>query len=186
MFFVQPRTVARWQKKRFRHYWRRLSQSGTGGRPRLALELQRLIRRMWKANPTWGSPRIVDALHKLGIDVAKSRVEKSKPRGARSSSATWRTFLALHRKDLVAVDFLVVPTATFKVLFVFVVLAHDRRQIIHFNVTQHPTALWKAQQIVEAFPFDTAPGYLLRDGNAILWWKGCPVHRRFGDRVTLH
>ena len=127
---------------------------------------------MWRSNPTWGSPRIVAELHKLGIEVVKSTVEKYKLHGERLPSATWRTFLDLHLKDLVAVDFFVVPTVTFKVLFVFVVLAYDRRRIVHFNVTEHPTAQWTAQQIVEAFPFDTAPQYLLRDGDGI-----------YGDRV---
>ena len=108
----------------------------------------------------------------LGIEVAKSTVEKYKPRGERLPSATWQTFLDQHLKELVAVDFFIVPTATFKVLFVFLVLAHDRRRIIHFNVTEHPTAQWTAQQLVEAFPFDTAPRYLLRDGDGI-----------YGDRV---
>ena len=131
-----------------------------------------LIRRMWQANPTWGSPRIVAELHKLGIDVAKSTVEKHKPSGGRSPSTTWRTFLDQHLKGLAAIDFFVVPTANFKVLFVFIVLAHDRRRIVHFNVTEHPTAQWTAQQIVEAFPFDTAPQFLLRDGDGI-----------YGDRV---
>ena len=127
---------------------------------------------MWRSNPTWGSPRIVAKLHKLGIEVAKSTVESYKPHGEKLPSATWRTFLDMHLKDLVAIDFFVVPTATFEVLFVFVVLAHDRRRIVHFNVTAHPTAQWTAQQIVEAFPFDTAPQYLLRDGGGI-----------YGDRV---
>jgi putative transposase len=120
---------------------------------------------MWRANPTWGSPRIVAELHKLGIDVAKSTVEKYKPHGQRPPSTTWRTFLELHLKELVAIDFFIVPTSQFKVLFVFLVLAHDRRRIVHFNVTEHPTAQWSAQQIVEAFPFDTAARYLLRDGK---------------------
>ncbi len=167
LFFVQPRTVTLWQKKRFRDYWRRLSQNGAGGRPRIPAELRQLIRRMWQANPTWGSPRIVAELHKLGIEVAKSTVEKYKPHGERLPSVTWRTFLDQHLKELVAIDFFVVPTATFKVLFVFLVLAHDRRRIVHFNVTEHPTAQWTAQQLVEAFPFDTTPGYLLRDGDGI-------------------
>jgi len=127
---------------------------------------------MWQANPTWGSPRIVAELHKLGIEVAKSTVEKYKPLGEGLPSATWRTFLDLHLKELVAVDFFIVPTVKFKVLFVFLVLAHDRRRILHFNVTEHPTAQWTAQQLVEAFPFDTAPRYLLRDGDGI-----------YGDRV---
>jgi putative transposase len=172
LFFVKPRTVTLWQQKRFREYWRTLSQCGRPGRPKIAPELRTLIRRMWQANPIWGSPRILAELHKLGIEVAKSTVEKYKPRGDRSPSATWRTFLHLHLKELVAIDFFIVPTATFKVLFVFLVLAHDRRRIIHFNVTEHPTAQWTAQQLVEAFPFDTAPRYLLRDGDGI-----------YGDRV---
>ncbi len=167
LFFVQPRTVTLWQKKRFREYWRGLSQNGPGGRPQIAAELRQLIRRMWQANPTWGSPRIVAELHKLQIEVAKSTVEKYQPHGERLPSATWRTFLDQHLKELVAIDFFVVPTATFKVLFVFLVLAHDRRRIVHFNVTEHPTAQWTAQQLIEAFPFDTAPRYLLRDGDGI-------------------
>ena len=122
---------------------------------------------MWRANPTWGSPRIVAELQKLGIEVAKSAVEKYKPRGDRPPSATWRTFLDLHLKELVAVDFFIVLTAAFKVLFVFLVIAHDRRRILHFNVMEHLTTQWTAQQLVEAFPFDTAPRYLLRDGNGI-------------------
>ena len=121
LFFVQPRTVTLWQKKRFRDYWRALSQGGRPGRPKIAPELRNLIRRMWQANPTWGSPRIVAELHKLGIEVAKSTVEKYKPRGERSPSATWRAFLDLHLKEFVAIDFFIVPTATFKVLFVFLV-----------------------------------------------------------------
>ncbi len=112
---------------------------------------------MWQANPTWGSPRIVAELHKLGIDVAKSTVEKYKSRGGRSPSTTWRTFLDQHVMGLVAIDFFVVPTATFKVLFVFLVLPHNRRQIVYFNVTEHPTARWTAQQIVEAFPCRLGP-----------------------------
>ncbi len=157
LFFVQPRTVTLWQQKRFRDYWRVLSRDGHPGRPKIAPEHPGLIRRMWQANPTWGSPRIVAELHKLGIDVAKSTVEKYKPSGGRSPSATWRTFLDQHLKELVAIDFFIVPTATFKVLFVFLVLAHDRRQIVHFNVTEHPTAQWTAQQIVEAFPCPYGP-----------------------------
>jgi putative transposase len=167
LFFVQPRTVVLWQKKRFRDYWRGLCQTGRPGRPRIALELRQLIRRMWQANPTWGSPRIVAELRKLGIEVAKSTVEKYKPHGERSPSATWCTFLEQHLKELVAIDFFVVPTVQFKVLFVFLVLAHHRRRIVHFNVTENPTAQWTAQQVGEAFPFDSAPRYSLRDGYRI-------------------
>ncbi len=90
-------------------------------------------------------------------------------------SATWRTFLELHVKELTSIDFFIVPTVRFKVLFVFIVLSHDRRRIVHFNVTEHPTAQWTAQQLVEAFPFDPAPRFLLRDGDAIY---GAAVKRR--------
>lgn len=165
--FVQPRTVIAWQHKRFREHWRRLSQRGTPGRPALAKEIRDLIRQMWQANPTWGSPRMVGELRKLGIEVAKSTVEKYRPRPKKPLSPTWKTFLKNHVQDLVAMDFLVVPTVTFRVLFVLVILAHDRRRIVHFNVTEHPTAQWTAQQVVEAFPWDEAPRYLLRDRDRI-------------------
>jgi len=166
LYFVQPRTVLEWQKKRFRDYWRDLSRSGKPGRPRISPELRALIRRMWFANPTWGSPRIVLELKKLGIDVAKSTVEQYQPREDRPPSAGWKTFLKLHAHEFASMDFFVVPTAQLKVLFVLVILSHERRRVLHFNVTEHPTAEWTAQQLVEAFPFDTAPRYLLRDGDA--------------------
>ena len=167
LYFVQPRTVTTWQKKRFRDYWRALSQTAKPDRPRISRDLRKLIGRMWEANPTWGSPKIVAELAKLGIDVAKSTVERYRPKRAGPPSPRWRTFLDQHVRDLVSIDFFVVSTATFRVLFVFIVLAHDRRRIIHFNVTEHPTARWTAQQIIEAFPFDIAPRYLIRDGDGI-------------------
>ncbi len=165
--FVQPRTVIAWQHRRFREHWRRLSQWGSPGRPALAKEVRALIRAMWQANPTWGSPRIVGELRKLGIEVAKSTVEKYRTRPKQPPSSMWKTFLKNHMQELVALDFFVVPTATFRVLFVLVILAHDRRRIVHFNVTEHPTAQWTAQQVVEAFPWDEAPRYLLRDRDRI-------------------
>ena len=164
---VQPRTVLAWQKKRFRDYWRCLSQSSKPGRPTISKEVIDLIRDMWRSNPTWGSPRIVGELRKLGITVAKSIVEKYRPRIRKPPSPTWRAFLANHVKDIVACDFFIVPTVQCRVLFVFIILAHERRRIIHFNITEHPTAQWTAQQIVEAFPWDTTPRYLLRDRDSI-------------------
>jgi len=116
---------------------------------------------MCEANPTWGSPRIQGELRKLGICVAKSTVENYMPARRNPPSPTWRTFPENHVKDIVAIDFFSVPTVDFRVLFVLVVLAHHRRRVIHFNVTEHPTAQWTAQQIVEAFPWDDAPRYLL-------------------------
>ena len=176
--FVQPRTVIAWQKKRFRDYWRRLSQTGKPGRPAISKEVHELIQDMWRSNPTWGSPRIVGELHKLGIDVAKSTVEKYRPHVSKPSSPTWKAFLHNHVQDLVSCDFFTVPTMTCKVLFVFVILAHDRRRIVHVNVTEHPTAQWTAQQIVDAFPWDEAPRYLLRDRDAIY---GELFQRRIGS-----
>jgi hypothetical protein len=133
---------------------------------------------MWRSNPTWGSPRIVGELRKLGINVAKSTVEKYHPRPRKPPSPTWRAFLNNHVKDLVACDFFTVPTVTFKVLFVFVILAHDRRRIVHFNITEHPTAQWTAQQVIESFPWDEAPRYLLRDRDKIY---GSHVQQRVGN-----
>ena len=133
----------------------------------ISREVRELIQDMWRSNPTWGSPRIVGELRKLGINVAKSTVEKYRPRIRKPPSPTWKAFLNNHVKDIVACDFFTVPTATFRVLFVFIMLAHERRRIVHFNITEHPTAQWTAQQIVEAFPWDTAPRYLLRDRDAI-------------------
>ncbi len=144
LLFIQPRTVMRRQQKRFLDYWRALSHGNQPGRPQIAPELRRLIHRMWQANPTWGSLRIVAELQKLGIEVAKSTVEKYEPRSGRPPSTTWRTFLHQHAKDTAAIDFFVVPTVSFKVLFMFVVLANKRRRPVHFNVTEHPTTQWTA------------------------------------------
>ena len=165
--FVQPRTVIAWQRQRFRDHWRQLSQQRTPGRPTIAKELRELIQAMWQANPTWGSPRIVGELRKLGIEVAKSTVEKYRVRPQKPPSPTWKTFLKNHVRDLVSPDFFVVPTVTHKVLFVLLILAHERRRLIHFNVTEHPTSEWTAQQVIDAFPWDEAPRYLLRDRDRI-------------------
>jgi len=165
--FVQLRTVIAWQRKRFHDHWRRLSQQGKPGRPAMTKDVRDLIRDMWQANPTWGAPRIVGELRKLGITVAKSTVEKYRIRSPRPPSPTWKTFLKNHLQDLVAMDFFTVPTVTCKVLFVFVILAHARRRVVHFNIAEHPTAQWTAQQVVDAFPWEEAPRYLLRDRDRI-------------------
>ena len=122
---------------------------------------------MAAANPLWGAPRIHGELLKLGIEVSERTVSRFLPRNRKPPSQTWRAFLNNHVQELVSIDFFTVPTATFRVLFVLVVLAHHRRRVIHFNVTEHPTALWTGQQMVEAFPDDTAPRYLLRDRDKI-------------------
>jgi putative transposase len=122
---------------------------------------------MAAANPLWGAPRIHGELRKLGINVAERTVLRLLPKGRTSPSQAWRTFLANHVRDLVSLDFFTVPTAGLRVLFVFVVLAHHRRRVLHFNVTEHPTAAWTTQQIVDAFPDDSAPSYLLRDRDSV-------------------
>jgi putative transposase len=165
--FVQPRTVTAWQRQRFRDHWHQLSQQGRPGRPTIAKEVRELIRDMSRANPTWGAPRLVAELRKLGIDVVKSTVEKYRVRSCTPPSPTWKVFLKNHVQDLVAMDFFVVPTVTYKVLFVLVILAHERRRIVHVNVTEHPTAEWTTQQVIDAFPWDDAPRYLLRDRDSI-------------------
>ena len=167
LVIVQPETVVRWHRQGFRLYWRKKSRSRSDGRPALDTGVRALIRRICVANPTWGAPRIHGELRKLGIDVAETTVAKYMPRRGRPSSPTWRAFLDNHVRDLVSIDFFTVPTATFRVLFVLVVLAHDRRRIVHLNVTANPLAAWTGQQIREAFPYDTAPRFLLRDRDGV-------------------
>ncbi len=167
LVIVQPDTVVRWHRDGFRLYWRWKSSAGKVGRPRIEPELRKLIRRMCCENPSWGAPRIHSELQLLGYDVSETTVDKYMIRHRKPPSQTWRTFLDNHLKDIVAVDFFTVPSATFRILFVFLALRHDRRFVVHFNVTANPTAQWTAQQIVEAFPYDDAPRFLLRDRDSI-------------------
>ena len=167
LVFVQPRTVIARQRQRFRDHWTRLRRRGTLGRPPVVKEIRDLIRKISAANPTWGSPRILAELRKLGIEVAKSTVKKYRVRPSKPPSPSWRTFLATHAKDLVSIDFFTVATVRFEILFVLIILAHGRRRVRHFNITAHPTAAWTAQQVVEAFPWETAPRYLLRDRDGV-------------------
>ena len=165
--FGQPGTVLAWQRRRFREHLARISRHRVPGRPIVSREIQDLIRRISCANPDWGSPRIVGELGKLGIMVAKSTVEKYRVCSSKPPSPTWRAFLKNHVADLVSTDFFTIPTIRFKILFVLVVLLHHRRKVVYFNVTENPLAQWAAQQIVEAFPWERAPRYLLRDRDAI-------------------
>ncbi|MGO8698039.1 MAG: integrase core domain-containing protein [Limisphaerales bacterium] len=162
---VQPRTVVAWHRQGFRLFWRWKSR-GRRGRPSVGRELVTLVRRMWSTNPTWGSKRIQAELAKLGIAVSDSTVRKYRPR-TRRADQTWKTFLHNHASDLIAVDFCAVPTITVRVLHVFLVLAHERRKILHFNITDSPSAAWTAQQLIEAFPFSSPRRYLLRDRDRI-------------------
>src|SRR5256885_8622297 len=167
LVIVSPNTVLRWQRRRFREYWARLSARPAAGRQRVSRQIRAPVVRMAQANPLWGAPRIHGELQKLGIDVAERTVSRLLPKRRSPPSRTWRTFLTNHFRDLVSIDFFTVPTVRLRVLFVFVVLAHDRRRVLHFNVTEYPTAAWTAQQIVNAFPDDSAPSFLLRDRDSI-------------------
>ena len=126
-----------------------------------------MIRDMARSNPLWGAPRIHGELLKLGINISERSVSRLMPRRRQPPSQTWRTFLANHLHEIASVDLFTVPTATFRVLFCLVVLRHDRRRVLHFNVTEHPTAHWAAQQLVEAFPERVSARYLLRDRDRI-------------------
>ena len=167
LVIVQPETVVRWHRQGWRLYWRWKSRRRGPGRPRISAEIRDLIRQMSGENSTWGAPRILSELRLLGYDVAQSTVEEYMVRTKKPPSQSWHAFLDNHVRDLASVDFFTVPTVTFRVLYCFVVLRHDRRRIVHFNVTAHPTACWTGQQVIEAFPFDEAPRYLIRDRDAI-------------------
>src|SRR5438552_3270139 len=162
---VQPETILRWHRAGFRAYWRWKSR-GQAGRPKVSRELRELVRRINKDNPLWGAPRIHGELLKLGFTIAESTVSKYMIRHRRPPSQTWRTFLRNHADAIAAIDLCVVHTATFERLFALVIIGHGRRQLLWFAVTRHPTAEWLAQQIVEAFPWDTAPAYLVRDNDS--------------------
>jgi len=164
---VKPETVMAWHRVGFRLFWTWKVRRRRPGRPVVSREVRNLIRRMCRENPSWGAPRVHGELLKLGIDIGETSVSKYMVRCHQRPSQTWRTFLENHLQQLVSIDFFTVPTIGFQVLYVFLVLAHDRHRIVHCNVTAHPTAEWTGQQLREAFPFDQLPRYLLRDRDAI-------------------
>jgi putative transposase len=167
LVIVKPETVTGWHRKGFRLFWTWRVRHGQPGRPPVSKEIRQLIRKMSRENPLWGAPRIHGELLKLGIDIGETSVGKYIVRRRKPPSQNWKTFLENHVKTMVSIDFFTVPTIRFQVLYVFLVLAHDRRRIVHFNVTAHPTAEWTAQQLREAFPFEQIPRYLLRDRDRI-------------------
>jgi transposase InsO family protein len=176
---VKPATVVDWHRRAFRTYWRHVSRKQ--GRPPIDAGLRELIERMVKEN-RWGAPRIHGELLKLGFRVSERTVSRyvrlAQPR--RPPSTTWKTFLANHREVLAAMDFFVVPTVTFRLLYVLLVIQHDRRNVLHVNVTAHPTAVWVIQQLREAFPFETAARLLLLDRDSIFSTEVCDALRRIG------
>jgi len=166
LVIVKTDTVVHWHRKGFKLFWKFKSKGP--GRPRAGCEIRHLVRKMATANPSWGAPRIHGELLRLAFNVSERTVSNLIPRRPPNSklSQTWRTFLKNHANKC-SIDFFTVPTAAFNILFVLVVLSHSRRKVVHFNVSSNPTAEWTAQQVVEAFPWDTAPKDLMRDREAI-------------------
>jgi hypothetical protein len=163
MVLVKSATVVHWHRAGFRLYWRWRSRAG---RPRADREVRDLIRQMSRANPLWGAPRIHGELLKLGIEISQATVAKYMVRRVGRPSPTWRSFLRNQAAGIAAIDMFVVVSASFRLLYVTIILAHDRRRIVRFDVTEHPTAGWLSRQVTEAFPWDTAPRFLLRDRDA--------------------
>jgi transposase InsO family protein len=174
LVIIRPETLVHWHRAGFRHYWRWKSRS-PGGRPQIETDLRALIRRMNVENPLWGAPRIHGELLKLGFEVAQSSVAKYMVKRRGPPSQEWRTFLRNHAPDIAAMDLFVVPTIGFDLLYAFVIMRLDRRDLVWINVTANPTAGWVARQITEAFPWDGAPRYMIRDRDRIY---GTVVTRR--------
>jgi transposase InsO family protein len=168
---VQPETVIRWHRAGFRCYWRWKSRP-RGGRPQISGELRALIRQMSIENPLWGAPRIHGELLKLGFEVAQSSVAKYMVKRVGPPSQRWGAFLRNYAPEIAAMDLFVVPTVGFNLLYTFVIVRLDRRELVWLGVTGNPTAEWIARQITEAFPWNEAPRYLIRDEDGI-----------YGDRV---
>jgi transposase InsO family protein len=174
IIIASPETLLRWHRAGFRRYWRWKSRS-PAGRPPLAAELRALIRRMSLQNPLWGAPRIHGELLKLGFAVGQSSVAKYmvKPQGR--PGQRWSTFLRNHAPDIAAMDLFVAPTISFDLLYAIVIVRLNRRELVWINVTANPTAEWIARQITEAFPWDKAPHFVIRDRDRVY---GVPVKRR--------
>ncbi len=163
---IRPETLIRWHRGGFRRYWRWKSRS-LGGRPKTGTELRALIRRMSIENPLWGAPRIHGELLKLGFEIAQSSVAKYMVKRLGPPSQGWRAFLRNHAPDIAAMDLFIVPTITFDLIYALVIIRLDRRQLVWTNVTANPTAEWIARQITEAFPWNEAPTYLIRDRDRV-------------------
>jgi hypothetical protein len=158
LIIVTPETVVRWHRAGFRFYWRWISRTMQQvGRKRISKEVRELIFRMVTENPTWGAPRIHGELLMLGFDVSERTISRWMRRAPRDPEPAkrWITFLRNHREAIAAMDFFTVPTITFGLLYCFFIISHDRRRILHVNVTPHPTSSWIVQQLREAFPFES-------------------------------
>ena len=170
LVLVQPETVARWHRAGFKAYWAMLCKvrKRVGGGRRISKEIRELIFQMVAENPTWGAPRIHGELLMLGFEVSETTISRWMKRAPRrpEPAKRWLAFLRNHREAIAAMDFFTVPTLTFSVLYCFFIISHDRRRILHFNVTRHPTSTWIVQQLREAFPYDAVPKFLVFDHDA--------------------
>src|SRR6266480_3632357 len=169
---VRPETVIRWHRAGFRLYWRWRSRP-CGGRPKVSMDVRELIRDISSANPLWGAPRIHGELLKLGIEVGQTTVAKYMVRGRRPPSQGWKTFLRNHANGIASMDLFVVPTISFRLLYGFLLLHHGRRELPSIGTTSHPNAEWIARQLPEAFGWEEAPRYIIRDRD-----------RAYGDIVV--
>ncbi len=178
LIIVKPETVIAWQQKRFKKYWAEKSaKSNKPGRPSIKREARELIKRMASENFSWGAPRIYSELLKLGYTEKQvsqrtvsrylKKIRPDDPDNTKRKQQQWKTFLKNHREYIMGMDFFTVPTISFKILYVFFIIDHARRKIVHFNITEHPTAEWVIQQLRNAFPFESAPKYLIFDRDSI-------------------
>jgi len=173
LLIFKPETVIRWHRQSFRVFWKWKSRSALG-RPRIPQDQIDLIKQMAADNPLWGAPRIHGEMLKLGFDISEATVQRYMPRRPqRTTRQRWKTFLQNHSSEIISLDFFVVPTITFKLLHVLVFLSHDRRQVVHFNVTAHPTSEWATQQLRNAFCDEEPPKFLVRDRDS-----------KFGEQFT--
>jgi len=185
LIVVSPETVIRWHRAGFALYWRAISRVRQAvGRKRISREVRELIFRMVAENPRWGAPRIHGELLMLGFDVSERTISRWMKRAPRDPEPAkrWLAFLRNHREAIAAMDFFTVPTITFGILYCFFVISHDRRRILHLNVTRHPTSAWIVQQLREAFPFQSAPGFLIFDRDSKYGFEVGSAVRSLGMR----
>jgi putative transposase len=187
LLVVKPETVVEWHRRAFRRYWRLKSRAKQIGRTPISKELQQLIFQMASENPTWGAPRIHGELKMLGFDVAERTISRWMQRQPRKTDPAqrWLSFLRNHREAIVAMDLFTMPTVTFHLLYCFFIIAHDRRRVLHFNVTDHPTSTWITQQIRETFPDEAGARYLILDHDGKYGFEVPAAIRAMGI-VPLH
>jgi len=187
LIIVKPETVVKWHRQGFKLYWNAISRRGKRrGRPRVSSEIRELIIRMTRDNPSWGAPRIHGELLKLGFYVSERTISRYMPKRELDENkvAKWKAFLRNHMDGIAAMDFFTVPTVLFRQLYGFFIISHARRKIIHFAVTFNPTSEWVSQHLRNAFPYDTAPRYLIFDRDSIFGGLVVKTVKSFGIRLV--